>query len=216
MQEERPVKREVQREVKREVIDVEVQGAAMHGVAAGPADGRNVLLLHGAAFHSGTWEELGTLDALAAAGFRVVAVDLPGFGASTAGPAPDAVDPSGFLALLIPALGLERPVIVSPSMSGRFSFPLLVEQPSLVAGFVAVAPVGIPEYAPRLGDTPVPTLLVWGDRDAVVPLRHAELIEARWPDSRRVVLADARHPAYLDDPVTFHREVIGFVRSLDD
>jgi pimeloyl-ACP methyl ester carboxylesterase len=41
-----------------------------------------VLLLHGAAFTSQTWVELKTLIALGDAGFRVVALDLPGYGKS--------------------------------------------------------------------------------------------------------------------------------------
>ena len=107
-------------------------------------------------------------------------------------------------------------MLVSPSMSGRFSLPLLVEEPGLVSGFVAVAPVGIPQYAPHLGDPPVPTLLVWGERDMVVPLEQAALLEARWPGSRRLVLPGARHPAYLDEPDAFHRELIAFVESLEN
>ena len=37
-----------------------------------------VLLLHGMAFSSKTWLELGTLQYLSAMGHRAVAVDLPG------------------------------------------------------------------------------------------------------------------------------------------
>ena len=44
------------------------------------AGGTPVLLLHGGAFSSKTWVEVGTLQALKKAGFDVVAVDLPGKG----------------------------------------------------------------------------------------------------------------------------------------
>src|SRR5262245_58643410 len=64
----------------------EVAKMKLHWLEAGPADGRTVLLLHGQRFHSGTWQQLGTLDRLAAAGFHAVALDLPGFGASPAPP----------------------------------------------------------------------------------------------------------------------------------
>ena len=38
----------------------------------------NVLLLHGQAFSSETWLELGTLHLLACMGHRAVAIDIPG------------------------------------------------------------------------------------------------------------------------------------------
>lgn len=44
----------------------------------------NVLLLHGQAFSSATWMELGTIQHLAAMGYAVAAVDLPGFGKTPA------------------------------------------------------------------------------------------------------------------------------------
>ena len=37
-----------------------------------------VLLLHGAAFSSSTWSDLGTLQLLAAMGHRALAIDIPG------------------------------------------------------------------------------------------------------------------------------------------
>jgi abhydrolase domain-containing protein 14 len=117
-------------------FDLEIDGQAIHGRDAGPRTGTPVLLLHGAAFDSGTWEKLGTLSVLAGAGFRAVAVDLPGFGGSKGA----RVAPDHFLEKLMPALGLDRVVIVSPSMSGLFSFPYVLVHPKRVAGFVPVAP----------------------------------------------------------------------------
>lgn len=37
-----------------------------------------VVLLHGKAFNSHTWEQLGTLQLLSRRGYRAVALDLPG------------------------------------------------------------------------------------------------------------------------------------------
>lgn len=191
-------------------FDLEIEGQAIHGRAAGPKSGAPVLLLHGAAFDSGTWEKLGTLDVLAGAGFRAVAVDLPGFGKSKGA----RVDPGRFLEKLLPALGLGRPVIVSPSMSGSFSFPYLLAHPEGAAGFVAVAPAGAVEYAERLRGSSVPALVVWGERDTVFPVSQAQPLANAFADARVLVLPGARHPAYLDQPELFHRELVAFARRV--
>ena len=191
-------------------FDLKLDGQSIHGRAAGPKSGAPVLLLHGAAFDSGTWEELGTLGVLVGAGFRAVAIDLPGFGGSKAAHA----DPEHFLEKLVPALGLERPVIVSPSMSGGFSFPFVLAHPDRIAGFVPVAPVGAVEYAKRLHASPVPALVVWGERDSTFPISQARPLADSFTDGRVLVLPDARHPAYLDQPELFHRELVEFVKRV--
>jgi abhydrolase domain-containing protein 14 len=189
------------------VRDMLFHGKALHLREAGPADGRPVLLLHGQAFHSGTWEELGTLTFLAERGLRVVAVDVPGFGAS----APAEVDRDTFLEDLIPALGLERPMIVAPSMGGVFAFPYVAKHAEHVAGFVAVAPAGSADWAPRLGASDVPALIVWGTADEVFPVSGAEELAAAFQDARLLLLDGARHPAYLDRPEEFHAALAEFV-----
>ena len=186
---------------------VRAGGVDVHTLSAGPDDGRLVLLLHGARFRAATWQELGTLDHLAGAGHRAVAIDLPAFGST---PASDA-EPATFLIELLDALGA-RPqapaVVVSPSMSGRFSLPLLARSPDLFAGFVALAPVGIEEHVDELEGTPVPALLFWGSEDGIVPVALARELEGALPESRLVIAEGAGHPAYLDQPERFHQELL--------
>lgn len=190
--------------------DTAFQGSPLHRVSAGPASGRPVLLLHGAAFDSGTWRELGTLDVLAAAGYRVVAVDLPGFGRSPA----RRIDPSTFGLELLDHLGMTRAVVVSPSMSGGVSLPLVARHPERVAGFVPVAPVGALEYAGKLHGSPVPALVVWGERDRIFPPEQAAKLAGGFADARVLILPGARHPAYLDAPDAFHEALLAFIAGL--
>jgi len=196
--------------VKVTPFELEIEGQGIHGRAAGPKDGPSVLLLHGAAFDSGTWEKLGTLSVLAQAGFRAIAVDLPGYGKSKAA----RIAPGKFLEALLPALDVDRAVIVSPSMSGRVSFPFLLAHPERVAGFVPVAPAGAAAYTPRLRGCPVPALVVWGERDTVFPIAQAKPLAAAFADARVLVLPKARHPAYLDQPDLFHRELVAFAKRV--
>jgi abhydrolase domain-containing protein 14 len=191
---------------------MQYQGHSLHLLTAGPEEGRAVLLLHGAKFSAETWKTLGTLDVLAAAGLRAVALDLPGFGQSAAWQ----IDKASFLAGLIPALGLTRPVVVSPSMSGQVSLPLVLEHPELLSGFVPVAPAGAQAYGRKLKDNPVPALVIWGERDRVFPVSQAKPLAAGFRSAEVVILAGARHPAYLDQPERFHQLLIDFVRGLPD
>lgn len=61
---------------------IQVQGRGLFFREARPGSGQaarfSVLLLHGIRFSSETWQNLGTLRRLAEAGYRAVAIDLPG------------------------------------------------------------------------------------------------------------------------------------------
>uniref|UniRef100_G1SYE0 Putative protein-lysine deacylase ABHD14B n=1 Tax=Oryctolagus cuniculus TaxID=9986 RepID=G1SYE0_RABIT len=127
---------------------VQVQGLSLFFREARPGGGQaarfSVLLLHGIRFSSETWQNLGTLRRLAQAGYRAVAVDLPGLGRSkeAAAPAPlGELVPAGFLAALVEALALGPPVVISPSMSGMYSLPFLTAPGSQLRGYVPVAPI---------------------------------------------------------------------------
>ena len=191
-------------------MEIKLQGSRLHLLAAGDPRGAPILFLHGARFSSETWRELGTLELLARRGYRVLALDLPGFGESE----DSSIAPDRLLAAVLPLISPRPAVIVSPSMSGRFSLPLVVDHPSYLAGFVPIAPVDVPAHLDGLRDSAVPTLIFWGEKDRVIPLRQAESLARAMRNSRKVILADAQHPCYLDQPIEFHRELLQFLASL--
>jgi abhydrolase domain-containing protein 14 len=193
-------------------VDMQLRGARVHMLAAGPEGAPPVLLLHGQSFSSETWRQLGTLEKLSAAGLRAVALDLPGYGQSEKGQ----LAQEEFLAALLPELKLGRPVIVSPSMSGGFAFPYVLAHPRDVAGFVPVAPVRVKDFAPRLaelGDAAPPALVVWGSNDRTFPPSLADDLVASLKRGRKLLLQGAGHACYLDRPDEFHAELIAFVKS---
>eukprot|EP00061_Rhincodon_typus_P013940 g40639.t1 len=55
-------------------------------------------------------------------------------------------DRADFLLAFLNAVGLQTPVIVSPSMSGHFSIPFLMFHAQRLKGFVPIAPTGTNLY----------------------------------------------------------------------
>jgi LmbE family N-acetylglucosaminyl deacetylase/esterase/lipase len=189
---------------------IEVEGGRVHYLIEGEDKGRPIVLLHGARFQAETWKQIGTMKVLAQAGYKVIAVDLPGYGKS----APSHGDARTWLRVLLDALKVETPVVVSPSMSGRFALPLVTEEPQRVSGFVAVAPVGIPSYRDQLHRIMVPVLAIWGERDEVVPQDQADLLVKSVKRGRKVILSGAGHAAYMNAPAAFHEELLSFLGEL--
>lgn len=184
-----------------------VDGSKVHVIEQGNADGQVVLLLHGASFSSKTWQDIGTMKALADAGYRAIAVDLPGFGSSECNEG----SPDKWLGQLLDVLEISKPVVVSPSMSGQYALPLVTSEPERLRGFVAVAPVGIIEYKDRLKQISVPVLTVWGEKDRLIPQEQADLLVSSAKKGRKVVIAAGSHAPYMSDAETWHHVLLEFL-----
>jgi pimeloyl-ACP methyl ester carboxylesterase len=57
----------------------------------------------------------------------------------------------------------------------------------------------------------IPFLLVWGERDPIIPVEHARAAHRLVPGSRLEVFPDAGHFPHLDDPLRFVRLLIDFM-----
>ncbi len=128
---------------------VNVDGAAVAYVDAGPADGPPLLLLHGAGFDHAelTWRL--TVAALSDR-HRVVVPDLPGYGDSAdLGRAPDLVAMAGWVPRFMDAIGVARADIAGVSMGGGMALWLAIHHPSRVRRLVPVCAYGLMPRAPH-------------------------------------------------------------------
>jgi pimeloyl-ACP methyl ester carboxylesterase len=72
-------------------------------------------------------------------------------------------------------------------------------------GFVpALDAVTSYDFRDRLPEIECPTLIVWGENDALVPVSDADEFERLIPHSRKIVLDDTGHVAMIERPRTFN------------
>ena len=174
----------------------------------GPADGPLLLLSHGTGAWSGTWFDLP--DALAAAGWRVIAVDLPPFGFSKTHAAPASADyrraaQAKRLLALLAALGQKDVTLVGHSFGagpaleaamlddGRLRQLVLVD-PALGLGSNGEPPACAPEGVAdaMLSSRALRSALVGGiaTQPRFTPFLLAQFVH------RKEAVSPARVPAY--------------------
>jgi 4,5:9,10-diseco-3-hydroxy-5,9,17-trioxoandrosta-1(10),2-diene-4-oate hydrolase len=181
---------------------VEIDGTPVNTIELGPEDDRArqpLVFVHGL---SGSWPNwLEQLPAFAAE-YRVIALDLPGFGHS---PVPRGeISISGYarmLEQLLDRLEVDAAAVVGNSMGGFIGAELAIAYPQRVERLVLVSAAGLSTHNHRGSVTALPVMRT---------LERSLLIAGAWTASRsdnvarRARLRDAalgvfvRHPAKLD------------------
>ena len=171
---------------RAQIEDLNVGGISVRYAVAG--EGPAVLLVHGLATSMITW--YCNIDAVADAGFTVIAVDLPGFGdsdlAGHRGYAPDIA--AHFLAEFTAELGIERFSVVGNSAGGLIAGLTALEYPERVEKVALVGSAGLGRrlsWPLRLISIPVVGELVYQPR-----------IIGKTAVARRIFY---RTPDFLDD-----------------
>jgi pimeloyl-ACP methyl ester carboxylesterase len=67
------------------------------------------------------------------------------------------------------------------------------------------------DFRDRLPDVKVPTLIVWGEKDSIIPVRDANEFERLIPDSRKVVMKDTGHIPMAERPQAFNDVLVEFL-----
>jgi pimeloyl-ACP methyl ester carboxylesterase len=67
------------------------------------------------------------------------------------------------------------------------------------------------DFRDRLPEVKVPTLIVWGEKDSIIPVRDADEFERLIDDSRKVVMTDTGHIPMAERPNTFNELLLDFL-----
>jgi pimeloyl-ACP methyl ester carboxylesterase len=119
----------------------EFRGTRLHALVGGPPDGPPVALLHGLGGSRSNWAFLAPELARTR---RVLLVDLPGHGRSSALPAAPGLGPyADRVAKLLEEEGLAPADVVGHSLGGLVGIRLAVRRPELVRRLVLAAAAGI-------------------------------------------------------------------------
>ncbi|HEX2190831.1 MAG TPA: alpha/beta fold hydrolase [Longimicrobiaceae bacterium] len=130
--------------------------------------------------------------------------------------------------VLVDAAGIPRPL--TPRSLVRFAAEVAPPRrwgdpyflPTIVGDAVLAGPRNIlraighilgDDVRPLLPTIEVPTLVVWGELDSIIPVEHAREFREGIPDARLAVLRGAAHNPMVDRPAEFNRLVADFLRG---
>ena len=63
--------------------------------------------------------------------------------------------------------------------------------------------------------SPMPTLIIWGDRDDIIPVSHAHAAHRAIPASRLVIIEGAGHFPQIEAPEQFVSALVDFIDSTE-
>jgi non-heme chloroperoxidase len=71
----------------------------------------------------------------------------------------------------------------------------------------------IPDHAARLGEIKAPTLIIWGEQDAVFSREDSERLAAAIPDATLKVYPETGHAVHWERPEQFVRDLEAFMKD---
>jgi pimeloyl-ACP methyl ester carboxylesterase len=70
------------------------------------------------------------------------------------------------------------------------------------------------DFRDRLPEVKLPTLIVWGEKDSIIPVRDANEFERLIPDSRKLVMRDTGHIPMAERPEAFNDVLTEFLAEI--
>lgn len=180
------------------------QGSMIQYLISGTDNKGNwIVLLHGKRFTADDWNNSGLLDELVRAGFKVIALNLPGYGRSEVCKSNESY--ADFLAGFLQQLGINLFHLVGPSFSGEISLQFALQHGIMLKTLTLIDSINVDQYEQRLPNIRTKTLVVWGKNDEIANYQHALTLQKKLPNSTLYTFDDLGHTCYFDDMPTFTR-----------
>lgn len=172
--------------------------------------GLPIIFLHGYSFTSDVWRDINVLNILQEKKIPFLALDMP-YGARS-GCSPKTRDPMENVRVLYEAIhaifGSIEPLIVGASLGGYIALKYAIKYS--VAALLLIAPVHVfdKELTRYYHVLKIPVHVIYGSRDDVVDKEDLEEFVKQLPIAKLIIYEDAHHPAYLDKPEEFKKDLL--------
>lgn len=162
-------------------------------------EGHPLLLIHGMGSNLKQWNDY--TDVLSQK-YRVISMDMPGgrFGQSEAmftRPSTDSM--ALFITMLMDELELDKATICGSSYGGATAINVAAIYPERVEKLILIA--AAQALSPMTKDINAPTLIMWGEKDPILPLEQAHTLKVNITDSKLIIYKDGPHV-----PTESHKE----------
>lgn len=176
---------------------------------------KTVVLLHSDKLDSSVWENIKTLDLLFKLGYRVIALDLPGFGNSKLFKEPaENYEKAAVFEMVLKELNATNAILVVPSSSSSYALPLVVRGSLKLSGFVAISPYHTEKFTKtEYSMLKIPTIIIYGSADNEYGEKSSNDLQ-HIPDSKIHVIKGASHACYLQNPDEFHDVLKTFLEEI--
>jgi pimeloyl-ACP methyl ester carboxylesterase len=104
---------------------------------------------------------------------------------------------------------------ITPDRIERYAFYLRLPGAGFALARTAklILPPDLDTLTARYPEIEVPALILWGERDRVIPLEHAHRFRAALPASQLRILPDTGHVPHEERPLPVIEAITSFVRS---
>jgi pimeloyl-ACP methyl ester carboxylesterase len=174
------------------------------------APGVPIIFLHGLSFTIDVWQRIGVTELLIQKRIPFLALDMP-YGLKSRCQ-PKTRNPEANVAVAREAMksvfGSTVPVLVGASLGGHLALKYATRFP--VKGLLLIAPANAlgEDLVQSYGKFNFPVRIIWGAQDNIISGEEMRTLADKVPSAKLLVYNNASHPAYLNQPELFKRDLL--------